>query len=229
MYCPNNPPLTCAEKPPELKAPKVPWLTLLRHRQTWAFLLAKALTDPVWWFYLYWLPKFLKAEHNVELGQVVWPLVTVYMIANVGSVAGGWLSGRLFSAGWSLNRSRKMAMLACALAVTPIVLAPHNRSLWPAVLLVGLAAAAHQGWSANLFTTASDMFPQNVVASVVGIGGFAGAVSSVAFQAFTGYFLEWTHKNYTPLFWVCALAYLVALALLHLLVPRLQPAQAAPQ
>ncbi|MDY0168919.1 MAG: MFS transporter [Thermoguttaceae bacterium] len=205
-------------------AVKVPWAKLLRHRQTWAFLLAKAMTDPVWWFYLFWLPKFLNAEHDIQLNQVALPLIVVYLVANGGSIAGGWLSGHFMKFGWSVNRGRKMAMLICALAVLPVITAPAMAGVWPAIWLVSLAAAAHQGWSANLFTTASDMFPKKVLASVVGIGGFAGAAGGIGFQAFTGWFLDLTDRWYTPLFWLCGLAYLLALVVVHVLVPRLEPA-----
>jgi ACS family hexuronate transporter-like MFS transporter len=212
------------QDPPETDV-KVPWGVLFRHRQTWAFLLAKALTDPVWWFYLFWLPKYLKAEHGIDLKHVALPLIVVYLVADGGSIGGGWLSGQFLKCGWSVNRSRKLAMLVCALCVVPIITVPAMTGVWSAVLLVSLAAAAHQGWSANLFTTASDMFPKKVLASAVGIGGFAGAVGGIGFQAFTGWFLDHTHKWYTPLFWLCGLAYLVALLAVHLLVPRLEPAR----
>lgn len=219
--------LAYIQSDPGRPAAKIPWRALLGHRQTWAFVAGKILTDPIWWFYLYWLPKFLKTEHGVDLENLLWPLVTVYTIATVGSIGGGWLSGRLLKAGWSANQGRKAAMLVCALAVTPVVLAPYTPAMWISVLLVSLAAAAHQGWSANLFTTTSDMFPQPVVASVVGIGGFAGALSAMAFQTLTGYYLEWSHSNYGPLLWICGSTYLVALVVLHLLAPRLAPAEVA--
>lgn len=202
-----------------------PWRSLLRRRQTWAFLLAKAITDPVWWFYLFWLPKFLNAEHGVQLSQVALPLIAVYLAADAGSIGGGWLSGHFLKRGWSVNRARKVAMLVCALGVVPIVTAPAMTDMWAAVFLVSLATAAHQGWSANLFTTTSDMFPKKVLASVVGIGGFAGALGGIGFQIFTGWFLDWSGKWYTPLFWLCGLAYLLALLVVHILVPRLDPAR----
>jgi ACS family hexuronate transporter-like MFS transporter len=211
------------QDPPETSV-HVPWSALVRHRQTWAFLLAKGMTDPVWWFYLFWLPKYLMAEHGIDLKQIALPLIIVYLVADCGSIGGGWLSGHFMNFGWSVNRGRKIAMLICALCVVPVVTVPTMTGVWPAVLLVSLAAAAHQGWSANLFTTASDMFPKKVLASVVGIGGFAGAVGGIAFQAFTGWFLDVTGKWYTPLFWLCGLAYLLALLAVHLLVPRLEPA-----
>jgi ACS family hexuronate transporter-like MFS transporter len=202
---------------------KVRWSDLLRHRQTWAFAIAKFMTDPIWWFYLYWLPKFLYAEHGIKLGQLALPLIVVYVLADGGSIAGGWLSSRLIKRGWQVHRGRKTAMLVCALAVVPIIVAAGVSDMWTAVALVSLAASAHQGWSANLFTTTSDMFPRKLVGSVVGIGGFAGAVGGMLFQTTTGYILEWTGNNYTPMFIVCGLAYLGALGVVQMLAPRLEP------
>jgi ACS family hexuronate transporter-like MFS transporter len=225
----NHPRVTRAElahirsDPVESTAP-VPWLSLLKHRQTWAFFLGKFLTDPIWWFYLYWLPKFLDAQYGVKLAGVALPLITIYLVADVGSVGGGWVSSALIKRGWSVNRGRKTAMLIAALLIVPTMFAPHATSLWVAVAIVSVAAAAHQWWSANLFTTASDMFPRRAVASVVGIGGFAGAMGGVLFQRATGRILEATGNNYSAIFMVCGLAYVTALLIMHLIVPRLQPA-----
>jgi MFS transporter, ACS family, hexuronate transporter len=210
---------------PAERTESVPWLSLLRHKQTWAFFLGKFLTDPIWWFYLYWLPKFLDANWGVKLAGVAAPLVAIYLVADVGSVGGGWLSSALIKRGWSVNRGRKTAMLAAALLIVPTMFAPHAKSLWLAVAIVSVAAAAHQWWSANLFTTASDMFPRRAVASVVGIGGFAGAMGGVLFQRATGRILEATGNNYSLIFMVCGLAYVTALLLMHLIVPRLEPAR----
>jgi ACS family hexuronate transporter-like MFS transporter len=202
---------------------KVSWFTLLKYRQTWAFAIAKFLTDPIWWFYLYWLPKFLYAEHGIQLGQLALPLIVVYVLADGGSIAGGWLSSWLIKRGWPVYKGRKAAMLVCALAVVPIVFASGVSDMWVAVALVSLAASAHQGWSANLFTTTSDMFPRKTVASVVGVGGFAGAVGGMVFQTSTGYILEWTNNNYLPMFIVCGVAYLTGLAIIQYLAPKLEP------
>jgi ACS family hexuronate transporter-like MFS transporter len=210
--------------PPE-PTEHIPWLTLLGYRQTWAFFLGKFLTDPIWWFYLYWLPKFLDARWDVQLAAVAAPLVVIYLVADVGSVGGGWLSSALIRRGWSVNAGRKTAMLAAALAIVPTMFAPSAPSLWAAVAIVSVAAAAHQWWSCNLFTTASDMFPRRAVASVVGIGGFAGAIGGILFQQATGRILQATGSNYTIIFTVCGLAYVTALAAMHLLVPRLEPAR----
>ena len=203
----------------------VPWLSLLKHRQTWAFFIGKFLTDPIWWFYLYWLPKFLDAEYGVQLAGLAAPLVAIYLVADVGSVGGGWVSSNLIKRGWSVNAGRKTAMLIAAILIVPTMLAPHANSLWVAVAIVSVAAASHQWWSANLFTTASDMFPRRAVASVVGIGGFAGAMGGVLFQRATGRILEATNNNYSIIFMVCGLAYVTALLIMHLMVPRLEPAR----
>jgi ACS family hexuronate transporter-like MFS transporter len=208
-------------------ATNVPWASLIPHRQTWAFLIAKFLTDPIWWFFLFWLPKFLYAEHGLSLIALGPPLLVIYNAACVGSILGGWLPSRLLKAGWSVNRARKTAMLVCALAVVPIVAAAYVKELWAAVALVSLATAAHQGFSANLLTLPSDMFPQRTVASVVGIGGFGGAVGGMFISSFAGWVLETSH-SYVPMFIIAAMVYLLALILIQLLVPRLQPAEVNP-
>jgi ACS family hexuronate transporter-like MFS transporter len=202
---------------------RVSWLRLLSYRQTWAYVVAKLMSDPVWWFYLYWLPKFLDAEFGVTLSGLAAPLVAIYLVADVGSVAGGWTSGFLMGRGWSVNRGRKTAMLLAALLAIPTIFAPAADGMWTAVALVSMAAAAQQWWSANLFTTASDMFPRQAVASVVGLGGFVGSMTAVGFQQATGYVLQATGSNYQLIFVVCGLAYLVGLLGFHLLAPRLEP------
>ena len=202
---------------------QIPWMSLLRHRQTWAFAAGKLLTDPVWWFFLFWLPKFLQKTHGIKLTELGPPLVVIYLAADVGSIGGGWISSSLIRHGWSVNAARKTAMLLCALCVVPIALAVRVSSLWAAVGLIGLATAAHQGWSANLFTLVSDMFPRRAVGSVAGIGGFAGSLSGMCIATTTGYVLEWT-GSYVLLFGAAASAYLIALGVVHALVPSLQPA-----
>jgi MFS transporter, ACS family, hexuronate transporter len=203
----------------------IPWLSLLGYRQTWAFLIAKGMTDPIWWFYLYWLPKFLDANWGIQLAQVAAPLIVIYLVADVGSVFGGWLSSAFIQRGWSVNAGRKTALLIAALLILPTMFAPHARGMWVAVGIVAVAAAAHQWWSANLFTTASDMFPRRAVASVVGIGGFAGAMGGMLFQRATGRLLEANGNDYGIVFAICGLAYVSALLVMHLLVPRLEPAR----
>lgn len=214
--------LACIRSDPPDAAARIPWRTLLPHRQTWAFAIAKFLTDPIWWLYLFWIPDFLNRNYGIDLKTIGLPLVTIYLVADVGSIGGGWLSSALIKRGWSVNAGRKTAMLACALAVVPIPLASHARDLWFAVLLVSIAAAAHQGWSANLFTLVSDTFPRQAVGSVVGIGGMAGAIGGMLIAKVTGAVLQAT-GSYLPVFLIAACAYLVALAIVQLLMPRLEP------
>ncbi len=205
-------------------AGRVPWGRLLRYHQTWAYVVGKAMTDPVWLFYLFWLPKFLDTKWNVHLSGLALPLVVIYVAADVGSVAGGWTSGALMKRGWSVNRSRKTTMLVAALLIVPTMLAPSAGSLWAAIGIVAVAAASHQWWSATLMTTPSDMFPKEWVGSVVGIGGCAGMLSAFCFQRLTGALLQATGGDYAPVFAMLGFAYLSALALYHLLVPRMEPA-----
>ena len=204
---------------------EVKWTSLLLHRQTWAFAIGKFMTDPVWWFYLFWLPKFLDAQFGIKLAGLAAPLVIIYLVADVGSVGGGWLSGFLMRRGWATNVARKFTMLLAALTIVPTMLAPRVDSLWLAVGIVSVAAAAHQWWSANMFTIVTDMFPRRAVGSVIGIGGFFGAMGGFLFQRATGIVLERNGNNYVPVFLVCGFAYVIALAIVHFLVPRLQPAR----
>jgi ACS family hexuronate transporter-like MFS transporter len=203
---------------------QIPWRTLLQHRQTWAFAIGKFMTDPIWWLYLFWIPDFLNRNYAIDLKTIGPPLFTIYLIADVGSIGGGWLSSSLIKRGWSVNLGRKTAMLICALAVTPIAFASTASELWVAVALVSLAAAAHQGWSANLFTLVSDTFPRKAVGSVVGLGGFAGAVGGMLIAKVTASILEAT-GSYVAVFLVAASTYLIALAVIHALVPKLEPAR----
>jgi MFS transporter, ACS family, hexuronate transporter len=202
----------------------IPWTRIIGRRQTWAFAIGKFLTDPVWWFYLYWIPKFLNEKHGLTLSKLGPPLIVIYLVADVGSIGGGWLSSRFIRNGWSVNKARKTAMLICALAVVPIVFASQVSDVWSAVALISLAAAAHQGWSANIFTTASDMFPRRAVGSVVGVGGMAGAIGGMLVATGTGYLLQFT-GSYHAVFVVAGVAYLVALGVIHALAPRLEPAE----
>jgi ACS family hexuronate transporter-like MFS transporter len=211
----------------EKPAARVPWARLLAYRQTWAFAIAKFLTDPIWWFYLFWVPGFLQREHGLNLTQVGLPLVAIYLISDAGSVAGGWLSSLFIGRGFSVNLARKVAMLICAVCVVPIVYAYRAQGLWSTVLLIGLAAAAHQGFSANLYTTVSDMFPSQAVASVVGIGSMAGALGGMLIAKIVGYALQATGSYFVP-FVLSGAAYLIALGLLHSVVPRLQPVNSVP-
>ena len=210
--------------PPDPENARVPWIRLLGFRQTWAVAAGKLLADPIWWFYLYWLPKFLDARYGIRLAQVALPLVVVYVVADVGSIGGGWLSGALIKRGWTVNRARKTTMLAMALLIVPTVLAPLAGSMWTAVLMVSVAAAAHQAWSANVYTLASDMFPRAAVGSVVGIGAFAGGIGGWAFQRVTGRILQANGNDYTAIFIICGLAYVSGWTIIHFLAPRLEPA-----
>ncbi|HEV2862206.1 MAG TPA: MFS transporter [Pyrinomonadaceae bacterium] len=212
--------------PPEPTV-KVPWLRLLPHRQTWAFVVAKFATDSIWRWYLYLLPLFFSQVFQLDIKNFGPPFVVIYLMADVGSIAGGWLSSKLIKGGRSVNFGRKVALLVCAICVVPVVLVTHVSNMWIAVGLVGLAAAAHQGWSANLFTTASDMFPKQAVGSVVGLGGMAGAVGAMAILLLTGQLLgdKPDAQSFAPLFIIAATAYLGSLLILHLLVPRLEPAR----
>jgi ACS family hexuronate transporter-like MFS transporter len=202
---------------------KTPWLSLLHYRQTWAFTFGKFITDPIWWFFLFWIPDFLQRKHGLSLTQLGPPIVVIYLLADVGSVAGGWLSSALIRRGKTVNAARKTAMLVCAIAVIPIVITPSVHSTAGAVLLIGLAVAAHQGFSANLFTIPTDMFPRQAVASVVGIGGMAGAVGGLLIATAVSHLLQWTGSYAVP-FLIAGSAYLTALAVIHLLAPRLEPA-----
>jgi ACS family hexuronate transporter-like MFS transporter len=224
----QHPSLSAAElahirsDPGEAPARSVPWSMLLPHRQTWAFAVGKFMTDPFWWVYLFWIPDFLQRNYGLDLKGRGLPVAVIYVVSSVGSVAGGWLSGALLHRGYSVNAARKTTMLICALGVVPIVFASQAKSVWVAVGLVSLAAAAHQGWSANIFTTASDMFPKQALGSVVGLGGLAGGIGGMLIVKIVGYVLEWT-GSYVPVFLMAGGAYLIALLVIHLLAPRLAP------
>ena len=209
------------QEPDESVIP-IPLKRLLGCRQLWAFPLCKFLTNPIWWFYLYWLPKFFDARYHVSLIQLGLPLIVVYNASALGSIAGGWLPGALHRRGISMAKARFAAMALCACLVVPVLLANRLPNMWLAVALLSLAAAAHQGWSANLLTIPSDLFPKRAVATVTGIGGTAGSAGGVLFAIGTGWILQVTH-SYTVLFAVAASAYLVALFFLWLIAPKLQP------
>ncbi len=215
--------LAYIQSDPSEPTTKVPWAKLIRYRQTWAFAVGKFLTDPIWWIYLFWVPDFLQRQHGLDLKSFGLPIAVIYIIADVGSVGGGYISSALIKRGYTVNRSRKTAMLICALAVVPIILASVTSNLWLGVILIGIAAAAHQGWSANLFTLTSDTFPKQAVGSVVGIGGMFGAIGGMVIAPLVGYILA-TTGSYVPIFIIAASAYLLALLIIHLLAPKLEPA-----
>jgi ACS family hexuronate transporter-like MFS transporter len=207
---------------------KVPWLAVLKYPQAWSFLAAKFLTDPVWWFFLIWLPDFFKSTRGLDIKHSWKLLVTVYGIVTVLSIAGGWFTGFLKNRGYTVTRARKTGMFIFALCVIPILMVTKV-SDWTAVFLIGLAGAAHQAWSANLFTTVSDMFPKRAVASVIGMGGMAGSVGGIIFPILTGIMLDHFKAagnitaGYAILFTICGSAYLLAFAINHLLAPKYEP------
>lgn len=207
---------------------KVTWRRILAHRQAWAFITAKFLTDPVWWFFLIWLPDYFKKTRGLDLKKSWVHLVAIYAIVTILSILGGWITGYLTRRGYSVSRARKTGMFLFACLVLPILFVTQA-SDWGAVLLIGLAGAAHQAWSANLFTSASDMFPQGAVGSVVGLGGMAGSLGGILFPLYTGKLLDRFQAagnvtaGYTILFALCGSAYLVAFAVNHLLAPRFEP------
>ena len=216
--------LAYIQSDPADPAGTVAWSRLIPRPETWAFALGKFLTDPVWWFYLFWLPKYLQEKFGLSLLQIIVPTLVVYNAASIGSVGGGWLSSTLIKRGFTINRARKTAMLICALCILPVLYAPFSTNLWLVVTLISLATSAHQGWSANLFTLSSDMFPRTAVASVVGIGATAGAIGGVLMQITAGYVVQLTN-SYLPLFSFSGVAYIAALGIINALSPRLEPAR----
>ncbi|ASU34177.1 MFS transporter [Mucilaginibacter xinganensis] len=208
--------------------PKVKWETLLSKRQTWTFVAGKLLTDPIWYFFLFWLPSYFASTFNLDLKKPSLPLVIVYSATTIGSIGGGYLSSWLIKKGWPVFKARKVSMLIFAICVVPIITARFATGIWQAVGLIALAAAAHQAWSATIFTTASDMFPKRAISSVVGIGSMAGAVGGIFFPALIGYILE-TYKEaghlvigYNIIFTICGFAYLLAWLIMHLLSPTMK-------
>jgi ACS family hexuronate transporter-like MFS transporter len=208
-----------------LSSPRLAWWRLLGYRQTWGFVLAKFLTDPVWWFFLFWLPSYFSSRFNLNLSHLGLPLISIYCLSTVGSICGGWLPRGYERLGMSLKPARLAAMLTCACLILPVGFAGGMTSEWSAVLLLSLGASAHQGWSANIFTTVPDMFPHECVGTVVSFGQVAGALGGAVFAAVAGHILQLTH-SYVPLFFYSAFAYLVALALLCALAPGLKRAMA---
>ncbi len=214
--------------PPETSGRPMPWPRVLCHRQAWSFITSKFLTDPVWWFFLSWLPDFFKKTRGLDIKNSWLHLVTIYLIITVLSISGGWLTGFLINKGWGVSRARKTGMVCFALLVVPIILVSKVGD-WQAVLLIGLAGSAHQAWSATLYTTVSDMFPKRAVATLIGIGGMAGAVGGMIFQVVVGSMLDKFAKvgnetaGYAMLFGFCACAYLAAFVINHLFAPKFEP------
>jgi MFS transporter, ACS family, hexuronate transporter len=209
---------------PQTPVVAVSWGRMFRVKETWAFAVGKFLIDPIWWMFLFWLPDFLVRRHGLNLKTFGLPLIAVYLMSNFGSIAGGWMSSRMMRRGASANRARKLTMLICGLCVLPIVFASVVDNLWLAVFILGLATAAHQGFSANLYALPSDVFPREAVGTVVGIGGAAGAIGGMVIAKYAGWVLD-RMGTYTPIFVVAASVYLVALLIVHLLSPRLAPAK----
>ncbi len=207
--------------PPEPTA-RLPWARLFPRKETWAFAIAKLMSDPVWWFYTFWLPGYWQKTFNLTLESNRLPVMLAFGVSILGSVYGGYLSGFLLKRGKSLNVARKTALAICAFAILPIVFVPFIHNLWAVVALVSLAMAAHQGWSANLFTVPSDLFPKAAVASVVGIGGMIGAGGGAVFDLFVGYIVTLTH-SYVPVFALCGAMYFVGLGVIHLITPKYTP------
>lgn len=215
------------------KTTAVSWLKILSFRQTWAFVVGKFLTDPVWWFYLFWLPAFLKAQYHIEGTASAIPIAAVYTMTTLGSVFGGYLPLHLIKRGWPVYKARKTSMLIYALCVIPVVFAQWLGSfgMWYAVLIIGLAASAHQAWSANIFTTASDMFPKRAVASVTGIGGMAGAIGGILIAWVAGILFDHykalgkIETGYYIMFIICGSAYIIAWLIMHYLAPKLKMAE----
>ncbi len=205
---------------------KIRWRHLLAHRQIWAFSIAKFLTDPFWWLYLFWVPDFLHRRHGLDLAQMALPLATIYVLSGVGSVAGGWLSSHLINLGWTVNAARKVSMGIFAAFVVPIAFAGNVESAWTAALLIGLATAGHQGFSANLFTLTSDLFPERAIGSAVGIGGMAGALSGMLLAEVVGRVLERT-GSYHVLFLLPPAGYFLAIGIIQGLSPQLEPLHAS--
>lgn len=200
---------------------KVPWFKLLKKKQTWAFAVGKFMTDPIWWVYLFWLPDYLNKKHGLDLTELALPLIAIFIIGDLGSIAGGWLGSYFIQKGWSIGKARKTAMFICACFAVPVVFVGITANLWVAVGLIGLAGAAHQGWSANLFTIPSDLLPQKAVGSVVGIGGTSGAVGGILISTMVGFILEFT-GSYFLIFVIAGTTYLTALLVIHLIVPKYQ-------
>ena len=208
---------------PDPVSADIPWHKLMWTRQAWAFSCAKFFSDPVWWLYLFWAPDFLHQRFGLDLKSFGPPLVIIYLMADFGSIAGGWLSGFLLGRGWSVNAARKTAMIICALCVFPVIGALYTKNVWLAVVLIGFAASAHQGWSSNIFTLCSDTTPRKAVGAVCGIGGTAGAIGVMLMAPLVGYILDHTHNSYVIPLTAAPFSYLIAIVLVQIFLPHLEP------
>ncbi len=210
-----------SDREPEVKV-SIPWARLLTYRQTIGICLSRFVTDPIWWFFLYWLPKYLSAEHGVDLQAMAAPLIIIYAVSSVGGIGGGWLSSHFMKIGKSVDYARKTSILIVALMVVPIFFLSYFSSLWVAVALISLATAAHQGWASNIFTVVSDIYPKNAVGSVTGLAGFAGAMGGIVFSPLVGFILDATHSYYL-VFAIASCAYLLAWLFLKIFIPKIEP------
>ena len=202
--------------------PSIPWKSILRYRQAWGFIIGKFMTDPIWWFYVFWLPSYLKQERGFSLQMIGYFAWIPFLAADVGSIAGGWFSGFLIKRGWTVDRARKATMAICAFAMPAAIAAVFAPNVWLALALISVATSAHQGWSANIFTLASDMFPKKDVGSVVGLGGTGGAVGGMILALTAGYVLQWFH-TYVPLFILAGIMHPLALVVIYRMIPKVEP------
>jgi len=205
------------------KAETIPWRKVIPKRETWAFALT-TVTDAVWWFYLFWGAKFLTEQFGVDINNIGLPFLVIFLMADAGSLLGGYASGALIKKGWSINKARKITMLVCAVLILPVIFVPVLAAKWPAVFLIGLAAAGHQSWSINGYTLVPDVFPRKAVASVIGIGKMVGVAIAIAADYTLGAVLD--KANNSGYFWaflVSGLSYLLIFGFVHLLMPRMTP------
>lgn len=220
----RNAPIPLSISKTEAPAARLRWRALLRYRQTWAICLGKFFTDPSWWFYINWLPKFMHEHHSLDIVHLGPPLLIIYVMADAGSICGGSLSSVLLARGWSVNAARKTAMLICAIFALPLIFAPYVQNVWIASVLIGLATAAHQGFSSNLYVLCSDAFPSTSVSSIAGLAGTCGYAGAMLMSALIGYILTWTHQSYNTIFAIAGVSYLVAIAAVHLVAPSFKAA-----
>jgi ACS family hexuronate transporter-like MFS transporter len=214
--------LAWIEQDPPEQTEKLGWSKVVRQRQAWAFASAKFLTDPVWFLMLFWLPKYFASTYDVDLKVVLLPMVLMYLLSDVGSIAGGWLSSKLIQRGYTPNVARKVTMIIAGLCVLPLLIVTRLENMWAAVALIGLALAGHQAFSSNLLSIPADMFPKQAVGSVIGLGGFAGGIGGMIMAKSTGLVLDATGGNYTLIFACCTVLYFIAVGVIHLLAPRME-------
>ncbi len=209
----------------------IPWINLFKLKQTWAFIIGKFFTDPIWYFFLFWLPSYFNSTFHLDLKKPSLPLVIVYTATTIGAIGGGWLSSYLIKKGWLVYKSRKFVLFLSALAVLPIMLARYTTDMWMVIWLISLSVAGNSAWSANIYTIVSDMIPKKAVSSVIGIGGMAGAIGGVIFPLFIGFILDYYKginnlvAGYNIIFIVCGVSFMIAWILIHFLTPKMKPVQ----